>query len=202
MSAKKQPKPSTIAEYKTGILKGLNFRQRRFAEYYVIEGNKAKAALKAGYSANSASWQARELYNNPTIRAYIEFLIADQDVEIMASIEEAKRRMTKGFRGELKEEVIVMQTTITTKRDKKGKPVKVTKTVPKIVQKCISIRDSIEATKLYVDLMSHAPTAVDANAPMPTDEALLKALKERKVEIVLPKETEFEEPEVVEDDAS
>jgi phage terminase small subunit len=183
-------------------LKGLNFRQRRFAEYYVIEGNKAKAALKAGYSANSASWQARELYNNPTIRAYIEFLIADQDVEIMASIEEAKRRMTKGFRGELKEEVIVMQTTITTKRDKKGKPVKVTKTVPKIVQKCISIRDSIEATKLYVDLMSHAPTAVDANAPMPTDEALLKALKERKVEIVLPKETEFEEPEVVEDDAS
>jgi len=188
MSSKKQPKPSNIAEFKTGVLKGLTFKQRKFAEYYVIEGNKTKAAIRAGYSANSASWQGTELTKNQEVLAYIKFLLGEQDKDIMASVEEAKRRMTLGFRGELKEEVVVMQTTTTRT---KGKTV--TKTKPIIVKRAISIRDSIEATKLYVDLLSVPSTTPDVNPIVSTDEKLLKALSNRAVEIPVVKPEDYEQ---------
>lgn len=194
MSSKKQPKPSNIAEFKTGVLKGLTFKQRKFAEFYVIEGNKTKAAIRAGYSANSASWQGTELTRNAEVIAYIQFLLGEQDKEIMASVEEAKRRMTLGFRGELKEEVVVMQTTTTRT---KGKTV--TKTKPVIIKKAISIRDSIEATKLYVDLLGIDKTEVEGTKPASTDDKILAALNDRKVNVDVPEGVVYEEDK---DDAS
>jgi len=194
MSKKKQPKPSNIAEYKNGILKGLTFKQRRFAEYYIIKGNKGQAAAAAGYSAKTSSWQGAMLYRNPSIRAYIEHLISYQDEEIMASVDEAKRRLSKGMRGELEEEVVVMVKTERISYDKKGKRVVVKKEEPQVFKKKISVRDQIEATKFYVNIMDKSN--IIGNAPKSIDDRLLDAMKQRVSSGLAPqadKEFEFEE---------
>jgi phage terminase small subunit len=174
---KMQPKPSNVAQYKTGILQGLNFKQRRFAEYYVIYGNKTKAALEAGYSANSASWQGSRLYRNDKVRAYIQFLIGEQDTEIMASIDEAKRRMTMGLRGELTEQVVVMvKTEKITYRN--GKRIVTKLEEPKLIDKRISMRDQIEASKLLINIMDKSNDNVTSGTKT-TEDKLLEAMKER-----------------------
>jgi phage terminase small subunit len=55
---------------------GLTIKQRLFAEYYVSMLNGTRAAIKAGYSVNSASMQATENLRNPKIKAYIEKLFS------------------------------------------------------------------------------------------------------------------------------
>ena len=198
MSSKKvQPKPSNIAEYKQGVLKGLTFKQRRFAEYYIISGNKGLAAAKAGYSAKTSSLQGRMLYRNPIVRAYIEFLIAGQDEEIMASVDEAKRRMSKAIRGELEEEVVVMVKTKKISYDKKGKRVTVQKERPEIFKRKISVRDQIEAGKFYVNIMDKSN--IIGEETKSTDARILDAMKQRREkEMIKPQlsnEFEFEEDE-------
>lgn len=198
MSARKQPKPSNIVEFKreSDPRKGLTFKQVRFCEQYILcEGNKAKAAVRAGYSAKSAIWQASEIYRNPLVQTYIQYLLRDQHDNVSASIAEIKRRMTLGLRGELKEEVVMMETTTTTKKDKKGRNVKITKTKPILVEKRISIRDSIESAKLFGSLYDfNDDLPGDANGKS-TDDNLLRALKSRKVNIEVPSDVQFEEDE-------
>ena len=174
MSAPKQAKPSNMAEYKTGILKGLTFKQRKFAELYVICGNKGEAAAKAGYSAKTSSWQGGALFRSPTVHAYIEYLIADQNIDIMASIEEAKRRMSLGIRGELLEDVVVMVKKEKTHFDKAGKKVTSKTEEPLIIQKRLATRDQISAGELYMKMMKNPTQAESNNEP---DDPLTMSIK-------------------------
>ncbi len=50
----------------------LSPKHRRFVAEYLIDLNGAQAAIRAGYSENSARQQASELLTNPDIRAAIE----------------------------------------------------------------------------------------------------------------------------------
>lgn len=178
MSAKKQPKPSNLKEYKQGVLKGLTFRQRRFAEYYVICGNKTEAAVKAGYAPKNASWVGSTLTNNDKVSRYIEYLLADQNDEIMASIEEAKRRMSLALRGKLKEEVVVMEYREDIEYDEKGRRTHSVKTTSPIkVKKELSARDQIEASKHYIDLLKVETKHVEMEESQ--DDKLIKALNNR-----------------------
>jgi phage terminase small subunit len=162
LSRPKQAKPSNMAEYKTGVLRGLTFKQKKFAELYVICGVKGEAAAKAGYSAKTSSWQGAALFRNPTVHAYIEYLMKDQEVDIMASIEEAKRRMTLGIRGELKEDVVVMVKKEKSHFDKAGKKVVVKSEEPLIIQKNLAVRDQISAGDLYMKMIK-SPTLAERN---------------------------------------
>jgi phage terminase small subunit len=176
MSAPKQVKmPSNKAEYRNGVVKGLTFKQRKFAEYYIISGNKGEAAAKAGYSAKTSSLQGRVLYHNPTVHAYIEYLIADQGIDIMASIEEAKRRMSLGIRGELLEDVVVMIKKEKTHFDKAGKKVTSKTEEPLIIQKRLATRDQISAGELYMKMMKTPTQAESNNEP---DDPLTQSIKQ------------------------
>lgn len=53
---------------------GLSDAERRFCEEYVACLNNTQAAIRAGYSANSASKQGSDLRNRPPVKAYIAYL--------------------------------------------------------------------------------------------------------------------------------
>ena len=49
-----------------------SYRQTRFVEEYLIDGNGAQAAIRAGYSARSAKEQASRLLTYANVRAAID----------------------------------------------------------------------------------------------------------------------------------
>lgn len=63
------------------IVKKLNTRQRKFAEYYAQSGNAAESARRAGYSDKFAGQNADKLLKNTNILEYIKELSekAEQD---------------------------------------------------------------------------------------------------------------------------
>lgn len=50
----------------------LTAKQQRFVDEYLIDLNATKAAIRAGYSANTAEQQASRLLTNVKVRAYLE----------------------------------------------------------------------------------------------------------------------------------
>jgi phage terminase small subunit len=52
----------------------LNERQKNFCKFYIFDWNGKKAAIKAGYSEDSAASIASENLTKPNIQAYIEYL--------------------------------------------------------------------------------------------------------------------------------
>ncbi len=52
----------------------LNERQRKFAEFYVQNGNAAESAKKAGYSEKFAAQNANKLLKNTNVSKYIKQL--------------------------------------------------------------------------------------------------------------------------------
>jgi phage terminase small subunit len=51
---------------------GLNLKQRRFVEEYIIDLNQTKAAIRAGYSERTAYSIGNELLNKPEVRMAVE----------------------------------------------------------------------------------------------------------------------------------
>ena len=203
MGKKKHQEPGLILKIEDidrDSIKVLTAKQRKFAEFYVLEGNKTKAALMAGYSPTSSRWMGVDLCKNQSVSAYIAYLLKIQDGEIMATVEEAKRRMSLAFRGELKEEVVVTLQKSHEYYDKNGKKVIKKEQVADIVEKKISIRDQIEATKLYVDLMTMDTNSYETDKRKSTEEELLKALKGREVVIPDVKADDYEEEGDAEDE--
>lgn len=58
----------------------LTEQQKLFAEYYHETGNATQSAIKAGYSASSASSQGSRLLNNVKIKKYLEHLRQEEGV--------------------------------------------------------------------------------------------------------------------------
>jgi len=183
MSARKQPRLSNIVEFKTDPRKGLTYKQAKFCELYASTGKKAEAAVAAGYGAKSAIWQVNALLkDNPLVGAYLRFLLQNQEQDLVASISEAQRRLSLAARGELFEEVVVMETTTTHKLDKRGKKMSVTKTKPKIIQRKIQTRDSLKAAELLYGVIADAvPEAAGDAKKNAADEKLLQALQKHQV---------------------
>ena len=89
----------------------LTEKQKRFADYYIETGNITEAAVKAGYSKKTARVIGQENLLKPAIKGYIdEKLEAIQD-ERTASAKEVLEFLTKSMRGEIKEEVVVVEGT-------------------------------------------------------------------------------------------
>ncbi|MFD1954286.1 terminase small subunit [Paenibacillus thailandensis] len=55
----------------------LTAKQQRFADEYLIDLNAKQAAIRAGYSTNSAEQQGSALLSNPKVRAYIDERMAE-----------------------------------------------------------------------------------------------------------------------------
>ncbi|WP_339016361.1 terminase small subunit [Fusobacterium animalis] len=87
----------------------LNARQKAFCEYYVACGNATEAAIKAGYKEKYAGVNADKLLKNTNIQKYIDELMQKLESERIASAEEVLQNLTAMMRGEIQEEVIVVE---------------------------------------------------------------------------------------------
>jgi len=87
----------------------LNARQKSFCEYYVASGNATDAAIKAGYKEKYAGVNADKLLKNTNIQKYIDELMQKLESERIASAEEVLQNLTAMMRGEIQEEVIVVE---------------------------------------------------------------------------------------------
>lgn len=78
---------------------GLNEKQKQFCEEFIIDFNGTQAAVRAGYSPNTANEQAARLLANVNIQAYLKELIENRNKrmritqdEVVANIVEVMQR--------------------------------------------------------------------------------------------------------------
>lgn len=97
--------------YKIGgeVALKLNARQKAFCEYYVASGNATDAAIKAGYKEKNARKIGSENLTKTDIKAYVKELMDKAESERIASAEEVLQNLTAMMRGEIQEEVIVVE---------------------------------------------------------------------------------------------
>lgn len=81
-------------------------KQKRFCEEYLISCNATQAAIKAGYSAKTATKIAAENLTKPDIKAYIEERLEQIRSEKTADIKEVMEYLTSVMRGEHTEQVL------------------------------------------------------------------------------------------------
>lgn len=114
----------------------LTEKQKRFADYYIETGNITEAAVKAGYSKKTARVIGQENLQKPAIKSYIDEKLETMQDERTASAKEVLEFLTKSMRGELDEEVVVVEGT--------GDGTSEARTV----KKQIGLRDRIKSAEL------------------------------------------------------
>ena len=114
----------------------LTEKQKRFADYYIETGNITEAAVKAGYSKKTARVIGQENLLKPAIKGYIDEKMEAMQDERTASAKEVLEFLTKSMRGEIKEEVVVVEGT--------GDGTSEARTV----KKQIGLRDRIKSAEL------------------------------------------------------
>lgn len=114
----------------------LNARQKSFCEYYVASGNATDAAIKAGYSKKTADRIASENLRKLELKKYIDELMQKLESERIASAEEVLQNLTAMMRGEIKEEVVVVEGTGDGTSE------------ARMVKKQIGLRDRIKSAEL------------------------------------------------------
>ena len=87
----------------------LTEKQRRFADYYIETGNGTEAAVKAGYSKKTARVIGQENLLKPAIKNYIDEKLTEMSNKRIASANEVMELLTSAARGELEEEVVVVE---------------------------------------------------------------------------------------------
>lgn len=110
----------------------LTDRQKRFVQEYLIDLNAKQAAIRAGYSPNSAQEQASRLLSKVKVQNAINAFMQDISDANIAEVEEIMAYLTSIMRGEHTEEV----------------PIFVGNGVQKITSKHLSAKDRIRAAEL------------------------------------------------------
>lgn len=87
----------------------LTEKQKRFADYYIETGNMTEAAIKAGYSKKTARVIGQENLLKPAIKNYINERLKELEEKRVASATEVMQLLTSAMRGELDEEVVVVE---------------------------------------------------------------------------------------------
>ena len=87
----------------------LNARQKAFCEFYVVSGNATDAAIKAGYSESYAKDRIHTLMKNVGISRHIDELMRKLESKRIATAEEVLQNLTAMMRGEIQEEVVVVE---------------------------------------------------------------------------------------------
>lgn len=81
-------------------------KQKRFCDEYIIDCNATQAAIKAGYSARTATKIAAENLTKPDIKAYIEERLEQIRSEKTADAKEVMEYLTAVMRGEHTEQIL------------------------------------------------------------------------------------------------
>ena len=111
-------------------------KQKKFCVEYLIDLNGTQAAIRAGYSKKTANRIANQLLSKLDVRNYIKDLRAKYFKKGIMTAEEVEYRLSRAGRGELKEEVVVIE------------GVGDGGSEARIVQKHLSARDQLKALEL------------------------------------------------------
>lgn len=84
-------------------------KQKRFCLEYLVDCNATQAAIRAGYSKNTANEQASRLLAKSNIRNYVQEELKKMESETIASAEEVIKYLTSVLRGETQAEVVVVE---------------------------------------------------------------------------------------------
>lgn len=87
----------------------LTEKQKRFADYYIETGNGTEAAKKAGYKGKNLNRIAAENLSKLDIKNYIDEKLEEMSSKRIASANEVMELLTSAARGELEEEVVVVE---------------------------------------------------------------------------------------------
>ena len=87
----------------------LTEKQKRFADYFVETGNGTEAAKKAGYKGKNLNRIAAENLSKLDIKNYIDEKLEEMSSKRIASANEVMELLTSAARGELEEEVVVVE---------------------------------------------------------------------------------------------
>lgn len=90
-------------------MKSLTVKQRRFVDAYIETGNAAEAARRAGYKSRNADVMGRENLRKPTVRKVLEARLKEIEDKRIAKAKEVMEFLTSAMRGEIKEEVVVVE---------------------------------------------------------------------------------------------
>ena len=84
--------------------KNLTKRQIDFVQEYMKTNNVRQSAIKAGYSAKTASVQGSRLLTNVKVSAYIQAITERLESDKIADIQEVMEYLTSVMRGEKKDQ--------------------------------------------------------------------------------------------------
>lgn len=84
-------------------------KQKKFANLYIKYLNASRAAREAGYSLKTADRTGSEYLKKPEIKAYIDKQMAEKNNEEIASADEVLKFLTDMMRGNIPEEVVVVE---------------------------------------------------------------------------------------------
>lgn len=87
----------------------LTARQDKFSVEYLVDLNGTQAAIRAGYSPKTAEVTASRLLRNVKVQNRIQELRAKEFKKTIATAEEVEAMLSKAMRGELDEEVVVVE---------------------------------------------------------------------------------------------
>lgn len=127
-------------------------KQQRFCDEYLIDLNATQAAIRAGYSENTARAIGCENLTKPYIQEYIEKRMAEKEKSLIADQDEVMKYLTAVMRREKTESVVVTlnKEKSTYVPDENGTMRKQTvkEEVPQIVQIPAQLRDANKAAEL------------------------------------------------------
>ncbi len=86
----------------------LTDRQKRFCDEYLIDLNATQAAIRAGYSENTARQMACENLTKPNIQEYISERMKEKEKALIADQDEVLEYLTAVLRGKEKDEVLLL----------------------------------------------------------------------------------------------
>ena len=89
----------------------LTEKQKRFADYYIETGNATESARRAGYKGKNINNVASENLAKVGVKSYIDEKLKILQDERIASAKEVLEFLTKSMRGELDEEIVVVEGT-------------------------------------------------------------------------------------------
>ena len=84
-------------------------KQKRFCDEYLVDLNATQAAIRAGYSKNSARQIATENLSKHYIQEYIKNRMDEKEKSLIADQDEVLKYLTSVFRGQSKSEVVVVE---------------------------------------------------------------------------------------------
>jgi len=130
----------------------LTEKQERFIDYYIETGNATEAAKKAGYSEKTAKQIGSE--NLTKLDFFIKERLKELEDKRIAKAEEVLKYLTAAMRGEIDEEVVVVENT----GDYESKA--------RIVKKQISARERIKAAELLGKRYALFTDKLDVSEPI------------------------------------